>query len=262
MQCKKSLTVFIILLIVYCTIACTVKKSYPYGVFLGLNNSDIKRLTDYDTIVIEPAEFSAGDIEKLHHDNKKIYAYINIGAIEEYRPYFSRFKNITLDIYEDWPDERWVDVSSKKWLEFIVDNLGKKYAEMGFDGFFLDNADVYYHYPDENIFNGLCNILLGLKKYNITLIINGGDTFVAECIDKNIAKNLFNGINQESVFTNHDDLGETLNYYKEYLKNVKNASLDVYLLEYSADATLSKEIEKYCTDNGFIWYNAASKSLK
>lgn len=182
--------------------------------------------------------------------------------MEEYRPYFKQFENITLSVYDDWPDERWVNVASKEWQDFIINDLGKKYSKMGFDGFFLDNTDVYYHYQKEDIFNGLCNILTGLKKYNISLIINGGDSFVTECIDKDIYRNLFDGINQESVFTNEDSSGETSSYYKTYLKNIKKTSLDVYLLEYNANAALSKEIDRYCKENGFIWYNAKGKQLK
>lgn len=243
-------------------LGCTVKKPYAYGVFLGIENKDIGRLDNYNKVVIEPSEFKHADISSLHKKNKEVYGYINIGALEEYRPYFKQFENITLSIYEDWPDERWVDVSSKEWQNFIINDLGSKYSKMGFDGFFLDNADVYYHYPKEDIFNGLCDILKGLKKYNIPLIINGGDSFVTECISKNIYPDLFDGINQESVFTNGDRTGETTEYYKEYIEKVGESSLSVYLLEYGADKDLSKEIDRYCKEKGFIWYNAPNKDLK
>lgn len=130
--------------------------------------------------------------------------------------------------------------------------------------------DVYYYYSSEEIFKGLNNILKGLKKYNLTLIINGADTFVSKCIDKNIAKSLFDGVNQETVFTMIDfdnkkykvqDKEET-DYFKEYLSKVKKHKLSVYLLEYGANEQLSNTINNYCLENGFIWYNAKNIDLR
>lgn len=91
-----------------------------------------------------------------------MYGYLNIGAVEEYREYYGRFERLTLGVYEDWPDERWVDVSDAEWQTFLIQELAPKYAALGLDGFFLDNADVYYHFETDEIFYVLCNILRGL----------------------------------------------------------------------------------------------------
>jgi len=246
------------------------KPLHEYGVFIGINENESDRLIPYNIVVIEPSEFSAGKIATLHVDNKTVYGYLNIGSLEEYRPYYDRFKAITLGIYEDWPDERWIDVTSHEWQIFIIDELGKQYAKMGLDGLFLDNADVYYYLPKEDIFQGLCTILLGLRQYNLKLIINGGDTFVTRCIEENIAQSLFDGINQETVFTSIDfedqsygvQSEEETAYFKEYLSLVKKCGLSVFLLEYGADQELSKKIDIYCSENGFHWYNADGLELR
>ncbi len=246
-------------------------RGQKYGVFLGINGDEFSKLNQYDIVVIEPSEFSTKQIETLHANGKTVYGYLNIGSVEKYRPYYDRFKKVTLGVYEDWPDERWVNVASSEWQKFIVDELGKQYAGMGFDGLFLDNADVYYEYPKEDIFQGLRTILQGLRKYNLKLIINGGDTFVSKCIEKGIAPlSLFDGVNQETVFTaiDFDDESygaqekEETDYFKEYLSRVKNYGLSVYLLEYGADQNLSKKIDAYCLENGFIWYNAKDLELR
>ncbi len=241
-----------------------------YGVFLGINGDEIARLRGYKTVVIEPSEFQADQIQALHKAGTSVYGYLNIGAIEEYRPYFNQYREITLSVYENWEDEQWVDVSSLLWQDFIIKNLGKKYAELGLDGFFLDNVDVYYHYPTEEIYQGLINILQGLKTYNIPLILNRGDTFVLRCLDEGIAMSLFDGINQETVFTSIDfDHGrygkhfeEETSYFQDYLSKVRSAGLSVFLLEYRADKTLSKTIDAYCKENGCRWYNAPDLELR
>lgn len=243
---------------------------HAYGVFLGIDSQQINRLDAYRTVVIEPTGFTAGDIRKLHEDGKKVYGYLNIGAVEEYRSYYERFKSITLAVYENWPDERWINVAKPEWQTFLIDELGREYVDMGLDGFFLDNADVYGLYPTEPVFQGLCRIMSGLKAYGLPLIINGGDLFVTRNINEKTALSLFDAVNQESVFTNirfFDQSYERQNatetaYLQTYLAKAKNCGLSVYLLEYHADAKLIKQIDAYCKENGFLWYNANSLELR
>lgn len=263
-------------LLVICAILCLASFSdrkealQDYGVFLGINGEDADRLNNYRLVIIEPSEFSEEEILELHASGKSVYGYLNIGAIEEYRPYYDRFQDLFLDVYEGWPDERWIDAASPKWQAFVIDELGRQYADMGLDGLFLDNADVYYHYPTNNIFHGLCKILRGLKRYGLPLIINGGDPFVSRCMEENIALSLFDGINQETVFTRIDFANQTYGqqpevdtaYFQEYLSKVKEFGLSVYLLEYRADRDLSKRIDEYCFENSFIWYNATGMELR
>ena len=248
----------------------TQEPSREYGVFLGINATDMERLEGYDLVVIEPSEFQAEQIEAMHAAGQTVYGYLNIGAIETYRPYYGRFQGITQGVYEDWPDERWVDVTSPEWQEFIVDDLGKTYADMGLDGFFLDNADVYHHYPSEDVCEGLRLIMKGLKEYGLPLVVNGGDDFVLRCIDEGAAPGLFDGINQETVFTSIDferrTYGERTEgegaFWQDYLAKAKQSGLSVYLLEYGADQGLAMRIDAYCRENGFLWYDAEGLELR
>ena len=165
-------TAFCILLLVS---GCATEHPQAYGVFIGINEKESDRLEQYKLVVIEPSEFSAMYIEKLHAAEKTVYGYLNIGSVEEYRFYYDQFQELFLGVYDDWPDEQWIDVASPKWQNFIIDELGKQYADMGLDGLFLDNADVFYYRPTEDIFLGLCAIMQGLRKYDLKLIVNGGD---------------------------------------------------------------------------------------
>lgn len=241
-----------------------------YGVFIGIEAEDIKRLDSYKTVVIEPSLFDKALIERLHQNGKTVYGYLNIGSLENYRSYYKDFKRLALGRYENWDDEEWIDVSDKDWQEFISLKIAKEYADKGIDGFFIDNADVYYHYNQPEIFEGLCAILKNLKTYNLTIIINGGDSFVSECISKNIHGSLFDAVNQESVFTKidfenmkyYEQDKDTLKYFLEYLELVKDNGIKVYLLEYGADKATAKKINSYCRENGFLWYNAENIFLE
>lgn len=245
-------------------------KKKDYGVFLGIEKTEISKLNDYKTVVIEPSNFSKSDIEQVHKDGKFVYGYLNVGSIEKFRSYYKDFKSLSLGTYENWPDERWIDVTASDWQKFIVQELGKKYADKGIDGFFIDNTDVYYQYPREEIFQGLTSIMKGLRDYKFKIIINGGDPFVSRCIDEKIAKDLFDGINQECVFTSIDfdnksygiQAKDETKRYKEYLSKVKKAGLEVYLLEYGADRSIQEMIDEYCKQNDFKYYNAESLELK
>ena len=144
------------------------------------------------------------------------------------------------------------------------ENIAKEIADLGFDGFFLDNFDVYYLFPEEKIYQGLESVLQGLQKYKMPIMLNGGDAFVSRVIGENSASLLFQGVNQEDVFTSyHFDTdtssvqdSETRKYYQDYLEKAKNAGLSVFILEYKADKELSKEVSSYCKEKHFQWYNA------
>lgn len=249
-----------------------IEKQFPYGVFLGRNGDELDGLEEYEVVVIEPEEFLREQIALLHEAGCTVYGYLNIGAVEEYRDYYGRFEEQTLAVYEDWPEERWVDVSNENWQVFLTQELAPRYAELGLDGFFLDNADVYYHFETDEVFDGLCAILRGLRAMNpeLTLLINGGDVFVTRCIEEEIATELFDGVNQETVFTAidfdtetfHPQTAEETAYFQEYLQTVKQTGLQVYLLEYGADDALSQTIDACCEENGFVWYNAKDLDLR
>ena len=94
--------------------------------------------------------------------------------------------------------------------------------------------------------------------------------FVSRCIEEGTAKELFDGVNQETVFTAIDFETETFHkqdaeetaYFKDYLQTVKDAGLRVFLLEYGAGEVLAREIDTYCKESGFQWYNAQTLNLE
>ena len=71
--------------------------------------------------MIDADNFSADDIRQLHSQgNKMIYSYLNVGSLESFRDYYPEFKDITIGDYENWPEEKWIDVTDEGWQDHIA----------------------------------------------------------------------------------------------------------------------------------------------
>ena len=267
---KKALSLLLITLSILFLISCSRNSfRFEYGVFIGAEAEDVDAMKDYRIIVVEGQLFDKNEVKALQDEGHEVWSYINVGSVEEYRPYFDEYEDITLDVYENWEDERWVDVTQDEWKDFVVDELAGDLADKGFDGLFVDNLDVYYLYPSEESFQNLTQILRSFKEMGFYVCINGGDTFVSECIERGVADELFDAVNQESVLScilwDEDAFGvqdeSESSYFREYLKDVKKHGFDVYLLEYTKDEDLAREIREFCEENGYGYYISESLEL-
>lgn len=240
-----------------------------YGVFLSIDPSDIDKIKGYRTVVIDAQYFSEEDIACLKEQGSEVYSYLNIGSLENFRDYYENFSGYTLGKYENWDEEEWINVASSEWQTFLV-SLENELIEKGIDGFFADNCDVYYNYPEDEIFDGLTVILKQLMAYGKPVIINGGDTYVTAYREKyGSAKDIMTGVDQESVFSRIDfengsfsaQEKEEQEYFKGYVEACNKDGADVFLLEYTTDRRLIEQIEDYCTEKGFRFYISDSVEL-
>ncbi len=240
------------------------KSNKTYGVFIGME--DPSEIKGYQLMVVDAYYLDKKDIEVLHENNEKVYTYLDIGTIENFRDYYDDFKKHALKVYDDWPEEYWIDVSKKDWQEYLL-QIATKYKEMGIDGFFLDNTDVYALYPSNEIYDGLSTIITDLNTLNLDIMINGGDVFVKKAVhNKDIT---INAINQETVFSKINFKNKRLlrnnqedeDYYKEYLLFARDHNIDVYLLEYTKNEEIIADIKDYCDNNNFLYYISNSIEL-
>lgn len=240
-----------------------------YGVFLNADASSLEQLKKYDLIVIDAQYFNKSDIELLHQNGTKVYTYLNIGSIENFREYYTSYEKLTIGRYEHWDEEKWVDVADPDWQKFMK-QLSQELFEKGVDGFFIDNCDVYYYAPRESIFEGLTAILQNIMTFDKAVIINGGDTYVTEYRERYGAiDHIMTGVNQESVWsaidfdkgTFYEQTTETRDYYCNYLEACQADGMDVYLLEYTTDKKLIQKIKKYCNEHDFHFYVSNSLEL-
>ena len=241
-----------------------------YGVFLNADASSLEQLKKYDLIVIDAQYFNKSDIELLHQNGTRVYTYLNIGSIENFREYYTTYEKLTIGRYEHWDEEKWVDVADPDWQKFM-EQLSQELFEKGVDGFFIDNCDVYYYAPRESIFEGLTAILQNIMTFDKAVIINGGDTYVTEYRERYGAiDHIMTGVNQESVWsaidfdkgTFYEQTKETRDYYCNYLEACQADGMDVYLLEYTTDKKLIPKIKKYCNEHDFHFYVSNSLELE
>ena len=233
-----------------------------YGVFLGLNG-EMSKLADYDTVVIEPEEYSSSKVKQLKNSGKIVLAYLNAGAIENNRSYYKKYKKYALGDYRGWPDEKWMNIAKGDWQDFVL-SLAKKYVNKGFDGFYVDNLDVYSEYKRDSIYKGGVNILKGIKALGATTMVNGGDLFVRRAMQEGYSTDLIDIVNQEEVFTklggSKQDSSET-KYFDKYLRLVSDKGINITLLEYGNKSSLREKIQNYCEDHGFFYYYSPHKNL-
>ena len=241
-----------------------------YGVFLNADASSLEQLERYDLIVIDAQYFTKSDIELLHQNGTRVYTYLNIGSIENFREYYTAYEKLTIGRYEHWDEEKWVDVADQDWQKFI-EQLSQELFEKGVDGFFIDNCDVYYYAPRESIFEGLTAILQNIMTFDKAVIINGGDTYVTEYRERyGDINHIMTGVNQESVWsaidfdkgTFYEQTKETRDYYCKYLEACQADGMDVYLLEYTTDKKLIHKIKRYCNEHDFHFYISNSLELE
>lgn len=274
MNLKKIFSLILLIIFIMLFFCCAhLSSTYrntllPYGVFLGILPQEKYLLENYQMVVIDGQYFSKEDITELKAKGKKIYSYLNVGSIEEFRPYFKQWQNKILGNYENWSEEHWIDVSDLSWQNYLVEKLAKDLIDKNIDGFFIDNCDVYYNYPNEEIYHGLEYILKRLKNYHKPIIVNGGDYFIQKYL-KEHKKLFFDGINQENVFTSIDfkyrqfyeqDENAT-KYYLKYLDICQRKGLKIFLLEYGEDKEVLNKIQQYCDERGFNFYYSSSLEL-
>lgn len=245
------------------------EAKYAYGVFLSVTKN-IDRLKDYETVVIDAQHFTKEQIEAFKARGHKVYTYINIGSLENFRPYYKEYKDLKLGKYEHWDEEIWINVADRRWQDFMLNDMIPNLTAKGIDGFFVDNCDVYYNYRKPGILDGLTSIMKALVATGKAVLINGGDCYLdAYCKNGGSWRDVITGINQETVFSkiiwDKNKFGragkEDHKYFLSYIERYAKQGADIYLLEYTKDKNLIKEIEEYCVNKGFGYYVSDSVEL-
>ena len=248
--------------------ACSYNNQ-DYGVFLCYEGN-LDRLTEYDTVVIDAQYFDAASIAEFKNEGHKVYSYINVGSLENFRDYYAEYQDLTLDVYENWEDEKWVDATSKRWQSFILNELAPSLLAKNIDGFFVDNCDVYYMYPNDEMLDGVATIMKGLVATGKEVIMNGGDAFIEGYTENGgDFRDVITGINQESVFTRidwetgsfHGSFKEDREYFLEHLEKYSKMGADIYLLEYTSNPFISIRVKNYCKKHGYKYYISDSLDL-
>ena len=248
-----------------------------YGAFLGRSDNDVTDFNKYKYVSCELDEFTDTNIKRLSEKGTNFLAYLNVGSLEEYRDYYDDFVEYTFLDYEDWPDERWIDVSNKSWQAYLINTVAKDFKDRGAYGVYMDNVDVYTiaKENDKNYVsfaNGIKNIIKGVANLGLKVMINGGSEFLDDMNDQE--DGIFSSIwayHQEEVFSlitdyENDKFGKQVKddteYYQDIAKIMKNKGKEVFFLEYTKDNTLINEIKSYCESKKYHYYIASKVNLE
>lgn len=239
-----------------------------YKVYLGLNGSDVGRILKAkpSIAVIDFAEFNDAQIKKLRTAGIKLISYLNVGAIEKSRPYYSRYKKYAIGVYSDW-NEKWMNLRAKEWQNFLV-SQAKKFQARGALGLYLDNLDTVEEFKPYGLYGPAKDILKRIQKETgLYLMVNGADYFVSKCIKK---KDIcFQAIQQEEVFTRIINIGKNKcgsqtrtekKRLKAYCVEARKY-VDVFLLEYRASAANKAKISAFCKKYKMNYYNSKTVDL-
>ena len=248
-----------------------------YGAFLGRSDNDVTSFSNYSYISCELDEFGDSNITRLNSKGVHFLAYLNVGSLETYRDYYEDYESFTFKDYENWPDERWIDVSNASWQNFVVNTLAQGFKDRQAFGVYLDNVDVYSIAKEDGLnydafATGLKNIIKGISDLGLFVMINGGCEFLEDMNNQN--DSIFYSIwayHQEEVFSlitdyEHDGFGtqneEDSRYYQEITAMMKSKEIEVFLLEYTTDTQLIDCIKSHCDALGYHYYISNNVDLK
>ncbi|AQS53924.1 hypothetical protein BW727_101557 [Jeotgalibaca dankookensis] len=102
------------------------------------------------------------------------------------------------------------------------------------------------------------------------VIVNSGNEFVELYAQRsNQVNDILTSVNQETVFSTINFEDQTFgiqteveqNYYIDYLNAMEDLDKDVFLLEYTKDNHLEKEIQDYAKERGWNVYISNSIEL-
>ena len=142
----------------------------------------LKKVSNPCILVIEPEDFTEKEIEALKEKGYTVLGYLNVGAVETYRKYYTKLIPYTLKTLDDWPDEKFLDLRRTKVRDFLV-NRAKEIKNLGCDGYWCDNIDVYEYYESSATYNAVVSVLRRIKGLGGYVMINGGSKFLSDKMD-------------------------------------------------------------------------------
>lgn len=132
-------------------------------------------------IVVEPEDYTVAEIKALKKSGAKVLAYLSIGSVSDERPYYKTLKPYQLKRLEDWPHERYIDLrrpAVREWCQ----KQAKMFKGAGFDGYWLDNVDVYEEYRFTSMFEAITSTLQAIKAVGGYVMINGGMAYLTDLL--------------------------------------------------------------------------------
>ena len=132
-------------------------------------------------VAIEPEDYTLTEIKALKKPGTKLLAYLSAGSVSDERSYYKTLKPYQLKRLDDWPHERYIDLRRSAVREWCQ-KQAKMFKGAGFDGWWLDNLDVYEEYKSTAMFNAIVLTLQAIKAVGGYVMINGGSAFLTDLL--------------------------------------------------------------------------------
>ena len=133
-------------------------------------------------VAIEPEDYTMAEVKALKKAGGQVLAYLSVGSVSDEQPnYYKTLKPYQLKRLEDWPHERYIDLrraAVREWCQ----KQAKMYRGAGYDGWWLDNIDVYEEYKSTTMFNAIVATLRAIKAVGGYVMINGGSAFLTDLL--------------------------------------------------------------------------------
>lgn len=118
-------------------------ESFAFAIGNHALDGDVaERYRETDLVVFDGQEAKRADIRAAHAQGGIVLAYLSVGTIETYRPWYRLLKAYRLEAWKDWRGESYADVSRRGYRRAIVRKVAPPLLAKGFDGLFLDNTDM------------------------------------------------------------------------------------------------------------------------
>ena len=211
-------------------------------------------------LVIQPEDYKREQILALRAAGYTLLGYLSVGSISDQRKYYSKLKLYRLSKLEDWPHEWYIDLRKGFVRDFLV-NRAKELNNLGFEGWWLDNLDVYEYHKSKDMYNSIIILLKRIRAINSSkyIMINGGSQFLDKLMDNDKTHKsitYINGVTQEEVYSLIKDYSgkgkfgqqkkDMHSWYKSYIKRLLRHNLQAFLLEYTKSSSLKTRIKNFC----------------
>lgn len=216
-----------------------------------------------EILVLNPDDYDLGSIRQIRDKGYKVLAYLSIGTIRRDHPWYFKYKRYKLGELNGQSNEAYVDVREREWRDFVVD-CARAIQEKGFDGWYLDNLDVYGYYKSAKMFIA-CNLLIKkIKRLGGYVMVNGGSEFFDFAISQDVDLSMVDGVMQGEVFslvTSYEKGGKfskqkktRREFYEKLLRRLRKDGTDIFLLEYTRSEKIRNEIKRWAKENKAGYY--------
>lgn len=242
-------------------IAAVPKKWSSYKVSLS-TKVEPKDVYPGMLLAIEPEDYTKAEIAALKAKGAFLLGYLSAGSVSDERSYYKTLKDYVLDPLPDWPHEKYFDLRRTAARDWCIARA-KEIKTQGFDGWWIDNLDVYEEYKSSAMYEAITSVLTKIKALGGYVMVNGGIKYLQKAMDADSDhKGIGNvdGVTQEEVFsriTNYKGTGEfgsqssqDSSEYQSHLVRCIRHKLQAFLLEYTKDNVLKLRIQAFCTEKG------------